>query len=394
MEPLIAPPRPRLHSIDALRGLVICLMALDHARDFFHASAYAYDPLDAAQTTPAVYLTRWITHLCAPAFLLLAGVSVWLQHHRGKSLGRLSRFLLMRGLWLITLEVTVISFGWAFSIPYLIYLQVIWAIGCSMIALAALIWLPRAAILAISLVIIAGHNLLDGFRPTGSAHLGQLWALLHNGGRWPNTDAALLLITYPLLVWIAVMVLGYAIAPVFLSPRCDQILTASGVLLLVFFFGLRALNLYGDPHPWTSGATQAQTVMHFFNVQKYPPSLLFLSVTLGILFLLVPLFDHWRGRFTDILCVFGSVPLFAYVVHIYLLHAANVVLLLLTRKSTAGAFDQIRNAFFLPEKLVGSSFSLPVVYVVWLAALALLYPLCRWWTTVKSRKHSWWLSYL
>lgn len=384
----------RLHSIDVLRGLVICLMALDHTRDFIHASAYAYDPLEAAQTTPAVFLTRWITHLCAPAFLLVAGVSAWLQHHRGKSLGQLSGFLLKRGLWLIALEVTVISFGWAFSIPYLIYLQVIWAIGCSMIVLAALIWMPRVAILAISLVIIAGHNLLDGFRPTGSPHLGQLWALLHSGGRWPNTDAALLLITYPLLVWIAVMALGYAIAPVFVSPRRDRILTATGVLLLVFFFGLRALNLYGDPHPWTSGATPAQTVMHFFNVQKYPPSLLFLSVTLGILFLLAPLLDRRHGRLTAALRVFGSVPLFAYVVHIYLLHAANVVLLLLTHRSTAGTFDQIRNAFFRPEKLAGSSFSLPLVYVLWLAALALLYPLCRWWAMVKSRKRSWWLSYL
>ncbi|QEE27079.1 DUF1624 domain-containing protein [Terriglobus albidus] len=392
MEPLIVPPRPRLHSIDALRGLVICLMALDHTRDFFHASSYAYDPLDAAQTTPAVFLTRWITHVCAPAFLLLAGVSAWLQHHRGKSIAQLSRFLLARGVWLLVLEVTVISFGWAFSVPYLIYLQVIWAIGCSMIALAALIWLPRAATLAISLGIIVGHNLFDGFHPAG--HLGQLWAVLHSGGRWPNTDAALLLITYPLLVWIAVMALGYAIAPVFLSLRRGQILTASGVLLLVFFFGLRALNLYGDPHPWTSGETPAQTVMHFFNVQKYPPSLLFLSVTLGILFLLAPLFDRWDGRFTDILRVFGSVPLFAYVVHIYLLHAANIVLLILTHRSMAGAFDQVRSAFFLPETLAGSSFSLPVVYVVWLAALVLLYPLCRWWAMVKSRRRSWWISYL
>jgi uncharacterized membrane protein len=394
MEPPAAPTWIRLHSIDVLRGLVICLMALDHTRDFFHASAYAYDPLNAAQTTPAVFLTRWITHLCAPAFLLLAGASAWLQHSRGKSLGQLSRFLVMRGLWLIALEVTVISFSWAFSVPYLIYLQVIWAIGCSMIALAALIWLPRVAILAISLVIIAGHNLLDGFRPTGSAHLGQIWALLHSGGRWPNTDAALLLITYPLLVWIAVMALGYAIAPVFVSPSRDRILTAAGVLLLVFFFGLRALNLYGDPSPWTSGVTPAQTVMHFFNVQKYPPSLLFLSVTLGILFLLAPLLDRRQGRVTGVLRVFGSVPLFAYVVHIYLLHAANVVLLLLTHRSTAGAFDQIRNAFFRPEKLAGSSFSLPLVYLVWLAALALLYPLCRWWAMVKSRRRSWWLSYL
>ena len=148
MESLTAPARPRLHSIDALRGLAICLMALDHARDFFHASAYAYDPLDAMRTAPAVFLTRWITHLCAPAFLLLAGVSAWLQHHRGKSIAELSRFLLARGLWLLMLEVTAISLGWAFSVPYLIYLQVIWAIGCSMIVLAALIWLPRAAILA------------------------------------------------------------------------------------------------------------------------------------------------------------------------------------------------------------------------------------------------------
>lgn len=167
-----------------------------------------------------------------------------------------------------------------------------------------------------------------------------------------------------------------------------------GASLLALFFGLRFLNFYGDPHPWAIGATAAQTAMHFFNVQKYPPSLLYLSVTLGIAGLLASLFDRWRGRLTEVLRIFGSVPLLAYILHIYLLHAANIVLLVLRHRPTMGTFDQTRTAFLEPEKLTGSGFPLPVIFAVWFVTLVLLYPLCRWWASLKSRNRSWWLSYL
>lgn len=190
------------------------------------------------------------------------------------------------------------------------------------------------------------------------------------------------------------MALGYGMGPLFVSRERSQLFLVIGASLLALFFALRSLNVYGDPHPWAMGATPGQTVMHFFNVQKYPPSLLYLTVTLGIACLLATLFDRWRGRLTDVLRVFGSVPLFAYVLHIYLLHAANVALLVLTHRPTLGTFDQTRTAFLEPEKLAGSGFPLPVIFAVWLGVLLLLYPLCRWRASLKSRNHSWWLSYL
>jgi uncharacterized membrane protein len=384
----------RLRFIDVLRGFVIVLMALDHTRDMFHFSGYAYDPLDAALTTPGIFITRWITHLCAPTFILLAGASAWLQHDRGKSTPSLSRFLLTRGLWLIFLEATVISFGWAFSFPYLIFFQVMWAIGCAMIALAALVWLPRVAVLGVGIVIVAGHNLLDRVPPAIFGHFPTLWAVLHTGGQWPQNNSAVLLMTYPVLAWAGVMALGYGIGPLFVSRLRNRLFLVIGPSLLALFFGLRFLNVYGDPHPWTIGATPVQTAMHFFNVQKYPPSLLYLSVTLGLACLLATLFDRWRGRFTEVLRMFGSVPLFAYILHVYLLHAANVVLLVLTHHPTLGTFDQTRTAFLEPEKLAGSGFTLPVIFAVWIGVLVLLYPLCRWWASLKSRNRFWWMSYL
>lgn len=207
----------RLRYIDVLRGFVIILMALDHTRDMFHDSGYAYDPLDASHTTIAVYLTRLITHVCAPTFVLLAGVSAWLQRGSGKSTGALSLFLFQRGLWLIFLEATVVSFSWDFSVPYLILFQVIWAIGVAMIVLSGLVWLPQPLVCGIGLAIILGHNLLDRVTAATGSRLGIPWSVLHVGGQWPAGNSPVLLMTYPVLAWIGVMALGYGIGPIFVS---------------------------------------------------------------------------------------------------------------------------------------------------------------------------------
>jgi uncharacterized membrane protein len=385
----------RLRSIDLLRGLVIVLMALDHTRDMFHSSGYAYDPLDAGHTTGVVYVTRLITHLCAPTFVFLAGVSAWLQQSGGKSRSTLSRFLVTRGVWLIFLEATVIGFGWAFSLPFLLFFQVMWAIGWAMIALAALVFFPRVVVLLIGIAVIAGHNLFDHIAPSPSGGAGWIWEILQTGGTYPAGSAhPTLLVTYPILAWIGVMALGYGLGPLFLSPRRNQLLPAIGGVLLASFFILRFWNIYGDPDPWTAAPSLSISLMHFFDVEKYPPSLLYVCATLGLVFLVMPLLDRWHGRLSDGVCIFGSVPLFAYVVHIYLLHALNVILLLATGRPIIGTFDQTRTAFFDTALLAGSGFPIAVVYAVWMVAISLLYPLCKWWAAIKKRNRTWWMAYL
>ncbi len=369
-------------------------MALDHTRDMFHFSGYEYDPMDAAHTVPAVFLTRLTTRLCAPTFILLAGVAAWLQHGRGKSKQELSMFLVQRGLWLVFLEATVISFGWAFSIPYLIFFQVMWAIGIAMVVLAGLVWLPQRIVCCIGVAIVAGHNLLDQVPPAIAARLDFFWTILHTGGQWPAGKSAVLLMTYPVLAWTGVMALGFGLGPVFVSSWRNRFFVTVGTSMLALFFLLRWCNRYGDPHPWIPGSSFTQTAMHFLNVQKYPPSLMYLCLTLGFTLLLAALFDRCHGRLTWLFGVFGKAPLFTYVVHIYLLHAANVALLMMTGRPTVGTFDQTRTAFLEPERLAGSGFSLAVVFAVWLGVIVLLYPFCRYWAKVKSHNRSWWISYL
>ncbi len=272
-----------------------------------------------------------------------------------------------------------------------------WAIGCAMIALAALVWLPRVArvaVFGVGVVIVAGHNLLDRIPPAIFGHFPTLWAVLHSGGQWPQSSSAVLLMTYPVLAWIGVMALGYGMGPIFVSGRQNRGLPAIGAFLLILFLLLRLPNIYGDPHLWVPGLTWGQTIMHIVNVQKYPPSFLYLCATLGIAFLVMPTLDWLHRPVAEILRIFGCVPLFAYILHIYLLHAANVVLLLSTGRPTEGTFDQTRTAFLRPEKLAGSGFPLYVVFAVWLVVLCILYPLCRRWASLKARNRSWWLSYL
>jgi len=408
-----APARPaapaggvRIAEIDMLRGLVIVLMALDHVRDYLHAGAFNYNPLDPEQTTPWLYVTRWITHLCAPTFVLLAGVSAYLQMARGKSPPQLSLFLLTRGLWLIVLELTVLSFGWSFGFPYALFMQVIWAIGWSMIALAALVWLPRTAVLLIGVVIVAGHNLLDPITPQSLGQYALLWTFLHEGGPIFVGQQPIGLIAYPALPWIGIIALGYGMGALFASEpkKRDRTLLLLGLAMLAAFLVLRWFMAYGDPQfaagpeavarDWRDQASYGDALMVFFDVQKYPPSLQFTLVTLGLVFILWPLLARARDPVASVLNTFGAVPFFFYVLHIYLVHLLAIVANAAAGKPSAGLFNYMINVFTAPELLQGAGFSLPWVYLAWIAALAALYPACRYWQALKARRRDWWLSYL
>jgi uncharacterized membrane protein len=388
--------RERIQSIDVLRGIVIVLMVLDHARDFVHESGYAYNPLDPAHTTVLLYITRWITHLCAPTFVFLAGVSIWLQRARGKDLSALSGHLIRRGGWLILLELTLVSLGWEFEIPYTPLLQVIWVIGWSMVVMAALIWLPRWSVAIFGAGIVLGHNALDFIQPQQLGACAWLWVVLKTGGLLHVGGSSVVLDPYPVLPWTGVMALGYVMGGVFLeSPsRRDWLLTAMGLALVLVFLLLRLENIYGDPHEWVAHAGLVPTVMSFFDLQKYPPSLLYVCATLGPVIASVPLIECWHGKGAQFFRTFGAVPMFAYVIHLYLVHSLSIVLHVAFHKDVQAQFGFIQNMFLAPELAQGSGLPLPLVYILWAGTIALLYPLCRWFSEVKSQHTQWWLSYL
>jgi uncharacterized membrane protein len=374
----------RLASIDVLRGLVIVIMALDHVRDYF--TDIRFDPLDPTQTTAVLYATRWVTNFCAPTFILLAGLSAYLAGRRCTP-AQLSKFLVTRGLWLIVLEWTVITLAWTFNFKWELGLimQVIWVIGVSMIVLAALIRLPLRAVAALGIAICVFHNLLDGVPKPESALWGTVWGILHVQG-----PTAIGYAHYPLIPWVGVMAAGYALGRVFdmEAPHRRRVLLAIGASAVVLFVALRLINTYGDPHPWVPQATAGQTVMAFLNVEKYPPSLLYLLVTLGPALMLLAALESARGWFAGVLETFGRVPLFFYVLHIALAHLAAGLLAMYM-----GFGNGVLNNFFFnfPKEW---GVSLPGVYLAWLFVVVTLYPACRWFAELKRRRGDWWLSYL
>jgi uncharacterized membrane protein len=386
----------RLREIDMMRGLVIALMALDHVRDYFMTGSFLFSAVDPDRSYAALYATRWITHLCAPTFVFLAGVSAFLQTAKGKPVAQLSRFLFVRGLWLVALEVTVISFAWSFAAPYPFFLQVIWAIGCSMVALSALVWLPRGAVLVIGIAIAAGHNLLNPVTPDQLGTFSIVWKALHEGGRIMVDGAPIGSISYPVLPWIGVMAIGYGLGSLFLQPaeKRDRMLIMMGFAMIALFVALRWFNLYGDPRPWTPREELVRSVMAFLNVQKYPPSLMYALATLGIAFLLIPLLARLRGAAARVLQDFGAVPFFFYVAHLYLVHALAIAANAALGRDVSGLFDFFANMIRGPDRYLHLGFSLAEVYLAWIVVLILLYPLCRWWAGVKRTRRDWWLSYL
>lgn len=384
----------RLAVIDILRGLIIVIMALDHVRRYTHISGFALDPMDFHVSNPVLFAMRWSAHLCAPAFVFLAGVSAWLQYVRLPEIRRLSIFLLSRGLWLMVVEVTIVGLGWSFGWPVPVLLGILWAIGWSMIALAGLVYLPRKWVLIVGLVITLGHNLLDSIHASQLGVFGIVWNFLYEPRLVSLGGMPVLALSYPVLPWIGVIALGFGMGHIFLAPDRDRRLILLGAGLLVLFLTLRGGNFYGDPRPWAVQAHLEDSVMDFLNVQKYPPSLLYLCVTLGAVLLLAPWLERLPARLGGILRTFGAVPLMAYVAHLYIVHAVTIVAHLAMGKPLTGQFNSLYMALKHPMALQGTDMPLWVVWVCWVIVIALLYPVCRWWLGIKHRHKNWWLAYL
>ncbi|WP_449432223.1 DUF1624 domain-containing protein [Pseudomonas putida] len=374
----------RLHSIDALRGLVILFMLLDHVRETFFLHRQVSDPMAIDVTDPSLFASRTLAHLCAPVFVLLTGLSAWLYGEKYQGRRDVSAFLFKRGLVLVVLEFTLVNFAWTFQLPpEVIYLQVIWAIGTSMLALSLLVWLPRPALVVLAALIVAGHNLLDGLHFGAQSAMHVPWAILHERG-WLEWSGTLRLRTsYPVLPWIGVIALGYAIGPWFArgsdaAQRQHRLLLA-GLLALVGFSVLRLYNGYGEA-PWSSYANLAQTLMSFFNLTKYPPSLLFLAITLGCGLLLLRAFERaGQAGWISALAVFGAAPMFFYLLHLYVLKLLYLACVALFGRNH------------------GAYFGFDSIAAVWLCALVLaasLYWPVRRFARLKARRRDIaWLKY-
>ena len=401
-----AEPRPpvpsaktaRIDAVDLLRGLIMAIMMLDHTRDFAHRDALSFDPANVARTFPMLFFTRWVTHFCAPLFVFLSGTAASFQEMRGRSKAELSRLLITRGLWLVAIELIVLRPLIFFNFHYsevLFFLQVIWAIGCSMVVLAAVIHLPRPGIIVLSVVVIALHNTLDGFRPT---HFAALWQVLHQQGPlFPfGPPGHVVFVVYPLVPWMAVISAGYAFGSIYREPESDRRrkLLLLGSCLVLGFVVLRSTNVYGDPVPWTSQFGGIKTILSFLAVTKYPPSLLFLLMTLGAGILFLAFAERSaRGRVARVIITCGRVPFFFYVLQWPVAHGLAIAASWMAGKPTAYLFSNFGFAAPLPPTN-GIGFGLPVVYLLWLTGLVLLYPPCRWFAAVKARRRDWWLSYL
>ncbi len=395
-----ASTQQRIDSIDVLRGIVMVIMAIDHVRDFVHDQAYTGDPLNVLTTTPVLYFTRWITHLCAPTFVFLSGLSIYLQSLR-KSKAELSSFLFKRGIWLIFVEFGLISLAITFNPLYnLLLLQVIWAIGISMVLLGFLIRLPFQVLLAIGLVIVLGHNLLDFPEAAPGFKAGFWWDLLHHGyfAIYPIVGDHFLAIMYPFVPWTGLMILGYCFGifftSKFTSAQRQKILGMFGLSLLGFFVVLRLINVYGDPHPWTIQKSDFQTFLSFMNVNKYPPSLAYMSVMIGIALLALAFLENIQNKISSIFRVFGRTAFFYYIIHFYMGHLVAMVLFFYNGHSYDDAIKGLQKIPFL-FAIPGEGVGLGLVYLIWMLLILSLYPLCKWYDTYKTvHKEKWWLSYL
>jgi uncharacterized membrane protein len=393
-------PSSRLRAIDALRGAVMIIMALDHVRDFFHSGAMSFSPDDLTRTTPALFFTRWVTHFCAPVFMFVAGMGAFLWWQRNHHKGQLSRFLWTRGLWLLVLELTVmrLAYNFNFSFRFGILLLVLWALGSCMIAMAALIHLPVHLLAMLSVAVIALHNCLDGIKASQFGSGAWVWRLIHQVGPFPFAGSVFV-VGYPLVPWIAVMAAGFCFGHVFLlEPSARRrIMRTIGFGMTTAFVVVREVNLYGDPVPWSPQRSGVFTVLSFLNCTKYPPSLEFLLMTLGPALLALAYFDQCRLKATNPLVVLGRAPLFYFIVHFYTIHALAVLMAWL--RYGGASFTFMFNplpSMGGPRQLFPADFGydLWVVYAVWVLIVVSVYPLCRWFAKIKAGRHDWWLSYI
>jgi uncharacterized membrane protein len=396
--PPAALARPRIQSVDILRGLVMILMALDHVRDFFHYGAQHFDASDLTQTTPILFFTRWITHFCAPTFMFLAGTGAYLQCRRGKSVSVVAHYLWTRGLWLVVLELTWVRwFGWRMNFGNdQIFLWVIWALGISMIALAGLIFVPWRVLLGGSLVVIVLHNAFDAIAPAQFGPLSWLWKVLHVPGPIAVSPHVAILANYSLIPWIFVMAAGYCFGRVMdlESERRRRLLFRLGGALIAGFVVLRWTNLYGDMSRWSSQSTPLLTLASFLKCTKYPPSLLYLLMTIGPGIFILGLLERVKLSDANPLIVFGRVPLFFYLLHLPLIHGIAILL----GWSRYGRVDFLLHnppSLFGPTQVFPTDYGydLAIVYVIWIGIIVALYPACRWFAGVKQRNRSVILSY-
>ncbi|MGA9681242.1 MAG: heparan-alpha-glucosaminide N-acetyltransferase domain-containing protein [Candidatus Sulfotelmatobacter sp.] len=381
--------RPRVESIDVVRGVIMVLMALDHTRDFFGNSAL--NPTDPATTTIPLFFTRWITHFCAPVFFLLTGTGAYLSL-RKKSKRELSRFLFTRGLWLIFLELVVVRcFGWQFNFDYhLILLNVLWALGWAMITLSVLVYLLASVVATFGLLMIATHNLFDSVQSSN-----PIWSILHSPNLILNEPGHIVFVAYPLIPWIGDTAVGYGLGQIYSWPseRRKAFLLSSGTGLTVTFLVLRAINLYGDPVRWTTQKSAAFTVLSFLNSTKYPPSLLFLLMTLGPAMLFLWTVDARTPQWLRPALIIGKVPMFYYLLHIPLIHLLAIAVCYVRYGQVYWMFESPSLGQFPITPPPGWGYSLPIVYLVWAIVVPALYPLCRWFAALKQRRSDAWLSY-
>ena len=383
-----APTTRRIASIDIVRGAVMVLMALDHVRDW--VSNVRFTPENLSRSWPALFATRWVTHFCAPTFFLLAGLGIGLLASRMSRRGDLSRFLLTRGVWLLVLELVITPIGWQFGFQLVpAFALVLWALGWSMIVMAVVVHLPRTVIALFTVLMIAGHNLLDGIRPDSLGAFAGLWRALHVPG---FVIPGVLFIGYPLVPWVAVMASGFLLARVYAwDPQARRrLLFWMGIALTIGFVALRFVNAYGDPGPWSTQRTGAMTIASFLNVRKYPPSLLFILMTIGPALIALSLAEHARGRVARWLSVYGSVPLFFYVVHIFVAHAAAVTLAFVQ----GGELRRIKVITDIGSLPPWYGVPLAGVYLIWAAVVILMYWPCRQFARLKQTRDDWWLRYL
>lgn len=377
----------RLDNVDLLRGVIMVVMALDHARDFLTDARF--DPTDLSRTTTALFLTRWVTHFCAPLFMFLAGVGAGISRARGRRPGELAWFLVTRGAWLIVLENTVVRFGWQFGFSKDQNFLVLWALGVSMICLGGLVFLPRVAVAAISILMIVGHNLLDGVQAGWFGAWAPVWNLLHEPGDF-HLGGYDFFVLYCIIPWIGVMAAGYAFGPLLADrkPGGRRTVLLTGAGLTGLFLLVRGINVYGDPSRWAPQGSVGWTILSFLNTEKYPPSLCFLLMTVGPGVLFLALFDKASGPIARFFVTIGRVPLFFYLLHIYVCHIAAILVGVLQGFHASAMSQSFRE---LPQ---GFGVGLPAVYAAWGIIVGLLYFPCRWFAEYKRTHRQAWLSYL
>ena len=388
--------RNRVQSIDLLRGLVMIVMALDHCRDYFHIGVgLDQDPLDLSTTTPFLFFTRWITNFCAPVFVFLSGTGIFLYGSKGKTKKEVALFLFTRGLWLIAVEIFIILPLWNFYFS-LMYLQVIWAIGISMVILSVLQFLPYKILLLTGLAIVFGHNLLDPVTAGNQFSFKSLiWSLVHQQNSFIVNKNFMIAIQYPFLPWLGLMIVGYCTGKLYLTEVSSgyrrKILRMAGTLSIIGFIIIRWTNVYGDMHTWSVQKNPVYTLLDFIKVTKYPPSLLFMLITIGPALIFLSYAENIKNSVTEKIVVFGKTPFFYYILHVIVIHSLSWLTFFVTGHGWKDLdFDHFRDGS-LPY---GAGYPLWTVYAAWIAVIIILYFPCRWYSKYKETHKHWWLSYI